>query len=373
MSDQSGLSIFDAAQKSADASFPLARRGGYDPDAVDAWARTQSAELQNAAETVQALQTENNELHDLVAELKERVDSVDRPSYSGLGNHAAQLLGLAEQEAEDVRSKANREATEVVKRAQEEAALIRTAATKEAEDLRTRAVSELEEKRRTLLDEAEAAKTDAAAEADEVRAAAERVANQLRVAAEQDVQNMRLGATREVEQARAAADREVTEARRVLAVEKERLAREAADNHHAATEQTSKLVQDAETRAAAAEDRARSVLTQANAAREKATAENAGLLDSARKEGAALVANAKAEADHLRASATTEVERETRALRAEVEDLERKREGILSQMGQLRDIVATFAPTGPAAAAVAEAAEPSDDGSSAEDEKTEQS
>ncbi|RYJ02204.1 MAG: hypothetical protein EON52_20040, partial [Actinomycetales bacterium] len=230
MSDQSGLSIFDAAQKSADASFPLARRGGYDPDAVDAWARTQSTELQSAAETVSALQQENNELHDLVAELKERVDSVDRPSYSGLGNHAAQLLGLAEQEAEDVRSKATREATEVVKRAQEEAALIRTAATKEAEDLRTRAVSELEEKRRTLLDEAEAAKADAATEADEVRAAAERVANQLRVAAEQDVQNMRLGATREVEQARAAADREVTEARRVLAVEKERLAGEAADN-----------------------------------------------------------------------------------------------------------------------------------------------
>ena len=56
------------------------------------------------------------------------------------------------------------------------------------------------------------------------------------------------------------------------------------------------------------------------------------------QEAAALVANAKAEADHLRASATTDVERETRSLRTEVEDLQRRREGILAQMGQLRDI-----------------------------------
>ena len=46
--EQSGLSIFDAARKSAEVSFPLARRGGYDSDAVDAWARTQSAELKKA-------------------------------------------------------------------------------------------------------------------------------------------------------------------------------------------------------------------------------------------------------------------------------------------------------------------------------------
>ena len=39
MSQDTGLSIFDAAQKAADASFPLARRGGYDSDAVDAWVR----------------------------------------------------------------------------------------------------------------------------------------------------------------------------------------------------------------------------------------------------------------------------------------------------------------------------------------------
>jgi hypothetical protein len=44
-------------------------------------------------------------------------------------------------------------------------------------------------------------------------------------------------------------------------------------------------------------------------------------------------------------SATTDAERQTRVLRSEVEELQRKRDGIMAQMGQLRDIVSTFAPT----------------------------
>ncbi len=112
MSDQSGLSIFDAAEKSGDASFPLARRGGYDSDAVDAWVRTQSAEFQKAAESLKSVQSENENLRDLIEKLKDRVEAVEKPSYTGLGNHAAQLLGLAEQEAEDVRNRAVREADE---------------------------------------------------------------------------------------------------------------------------------------------------------------------------------------------------------------------------------------------------------------------
>ena len=69
MSQDTGLSIFDAAQKAADASFPLARRGGYDSDAVDAWVRTQSAEFKSAAETVKSLNDENENLRDLIEKL----------------------------------------------------------------------------------------------------------------------------------------------------------------------------------------------------------------------------------------------------------------------------------------------------------------
>ena len=146
MSQQSGLSIFDAAQKAADASFPLARRGGYDSDAVDAWVRSQSAELKSAADTVKKLTAENENLRELIEKLKDRVEAVEKPTYTGLGNHAAQLLGLAEQEAEDVRNRAVREADELVKKAEEEASMVRAAANHEAEEMRTKAVTELEEK-----------------------------------------------------------------------------------------------------------------------------------------------------------------------------------------------------------------------------------
>lgn len=353
MSDQPGLSIFDAASAATDASFPLARRGGYDSDAVDAWVRTQSAEFHRLADGLNATQAENEELRELVEKLKDRVEAVETPTYTGLGNHAAQLLGLAEQEAEDVRSRATRESDELVKKAEEEAAMVRATANHDAEQLRGQAVTELEEKRKQLLEDAEAMHADAAAHTEDQRAQAEREVAQVKLAAEQDAQNMRLGATREVEQARAAADREVTEARRVLAVEKERLAREASENHASATEQTGKLVKDAETRAKAADERARDIMAQATKAREAATAEAARLLDNAKTEAQQLLSGATAEAQKIRVTATTDVERQTRVLRAEVEELQRRREGIMAQMGQLRDIVSTFAPN-----AAAESAEP---------------
>ena len=133
------------------ATFPLARRGGYDSDAVDAWVRNLATELSGAADHVKTLEDENSSLRELVNQLKERVASIDKPSYSGLGGHAAQLLQLAEQEAADVRVRATRESDELMKRAEKEASLLRTAAADDAGELRTRAVAELEDHRRNLL------------------------------------------------------------------------------------------------------------------------------------------------------------------------------------------------------------------------------
>ena len=53
----------------------------------------------------------------------------------------------------------------------------------------------------------------------------------LRLAAQQEVSELRTGAQRDAEQSRAAVDREVQEARRMLAVDRERLAREASEHH----------------------------------------------------------------------------------------------------------------------------------------------
>lgn len=345
MSDQPGLSIFETASSPADASFPLARRGGYDSDAVDAWVRTQTAEFHRAVESLRVLQGENEDLLETIDKLRERLESIERPDYTGLGHHAAQLLGLAEQEAADVRSRAVREADEVVQTAREEAASILATAGHDAEVMRGEAVSELEERRKQLLDDAEEMRAHAQAHTEDLRAQAEREAAQLKLAAEQDAQNLRLSATRHVEQARAAADREVTEARRVLAVEKERLAREAAENHTSAMEQTGKLVQDAETRAKAADERARDIMAQATKARDAASVDTTRLLENAKTEAAQILTGANAEAQKIRVEASAQAERQTRLLRSEVEELQRRREGIMAQMGQLRDIVSTFAPT----------------------------
>lgn len=352
MPDQLATSVLDAAQKSADASFPLARRGGYDSDAVDSFARTQSTELQRAAEALKSAEDENVNLRSLIEKLKDRVEAVEKPTYTGLGNHAAQLLGLAEQEAEDVRMRSVRDAEELVKKAEEEAALVRAEAVKAAEETKARGITEIDDRRKALLEEVEVLNAETKAHTADQRAHAEREAAQMRLAAEQESQNMRLGATREVEQARAAADREVTEARRVLAVEKERLAREATESHEAASQQTAQLVADAESRAAAADDRARDVMAQAAKARDAASDEATRMLGSAKNDANALMTGAQADAEHLRASATTDSERQTRMLRSEVEDLQRKRDGIMSQMGQLRDIVSTFAPEAVQAVAI---------------------
>ena len=69
-----------------------------------------------------------------------------------------------------------------------------------------------------------------------------READQLRLASQQEANDLRTSAKRESEQARAAADREVQEARRTLAVEKERLTKEASEHHTNATAETQRLV-----------------------------------------------------------------------------------------------------------------------------------
>lgn len=337
MVDEARQSIFDVAKGSA--SFPIARRGGYEPTAVNAWARTQEAELARAGDQIAELRSEHSALTQQVAALREQLETAGRPSYASLGDHAAQLLKLSEQEAADVRSRAKREAAELLSHAQDEAAATRTAATREVDTLRASTIADLEARKTALANESAAAKAEINAHAQDSIAQAEREAAQIRLSAEQEAETLLKGAQREAEQSRAAADREVTEARRVLAVEKERLAREATDAHEAAASETAKLISDADARAAAADDRARETQTQAAAAREAAAVDVAKALEDAKSQAEAIVAQAKSEADHVRATASSDLERQTRTLRGEVEDLQERRAAILAQLGQIRDIV----------------------------------
>jgi cell division septum initiation protein DivIVA len=334
-------SIFETAKGTS--PFPIARRGGYDPNAVDAWARNQVAELARSGDVIAELRANNEALQKQIGELSEQMETVGQPTYAALGGHAAQLLKLSEQEAADVRTRARREADDLVTSAQEEADALLSAATVESENLRANALTDVEAHRKRIQDQTVAANAEAVAFAEDLRAQAQREATQIKYAAEQEAETARQGAERDVEQARASADREVTEARRVLAVEKERLAREANDFHTAAAEQTSKLVADAEARAAAADDRAREAMAQAASARESASTDAARMIEEAETHAKSILAQVRAEADLHRTTAAKDLERQTRSLRTELADLQERRAAILAQLGQIRDIVGGFA------------------------------
>ena len=231
--------------------FPAVRRGGYDKEAVDARFRQLTTEKAGLSSSLTVSEKRVLELEGQLEEARKQVAENQNPSYAGLGGRASAMLRLAEEEAGDVRAAAERDAAEIRERANRDAQSIRAEATREAEDMRLVQLQELDETRKRMLADAEQERALAKAESDDLLASAKRESDQLRLAAQQETNDLRTTAKRESEQARAAADREVQEARRTLAVEKERLAKEATDHHSNATAETKRLVDEAEERAAA--------------------------------------------------------------------------------------------------------------------------
>ena len=140
----------------------------------------------------------------------------------------------------------------------------------------------------------------------------------------------------------AVANDDPAEARRLLAVERERLSKEAADNHAAATAETDRLVKEAEMRAANAEDRARTAMAQATKHREEAATEAERQVSRARREAEQIVSTAKKQAEHAVAQARADMERQTVNARADLDKVERRRDAIVSQLAQLKEIVSQF-------------------------------
>ena len=256
MTDEQGLSIFGSSTSpdSSGAAFPVARRGGYDRQAVDDFVRANesgrreaTAALERAEQRQQQLQAEVDQLHHTMAE-------AEAPTYSGLGGRASEMLRLAEEQADEVVAGAKRDADNIRSQAESDAKALRADAETEANDIRTVQLSEADELRATARTDAEQLRAHAKAEGDDLVAAARREADQIRLAAQQEANAQLTSARREAEQSRATADREVQEARRTLAVEKERLSKEATERHTQAIDETKRMLTDAEERAKAAED-----------------------------------------------------------------------------------------------------------------------
>ncbi len=203
-------------------------------------------------------------------------------------------------------------------------------------------LSELEETRTRMRADAEQERASSAAEATDLVAAAQREADQLRLAAQQEATEMRTAATREVEQARAAADREVQEARRTLAVEKERLAREATDHHASAMGETRRLVEEAEQRRPPRRSGPTPATKQAGELRAATKKEADALISRARREAEQIVAAAKGQADTVRSLGRRRPRAEVERLSSEVARLAKRRDAITAQLSSLHEVIAGF-------------------------------
>ena len=128
----------------------------------------------------------------------------------------------------------------------------------------------------------------------------------------------------------------------MLAVEQERLAREATDHHTNATAETKRLVEEAEERAAAAEQRARDATPRPPSTGPRPRPRPSALLARARREAEQIVAAANTQAESITASGHAELERQVAALRSEVDRLIKRRDAITAQLASLRDVVAGF-------------------------------
>lgn len=131
----------------------------------------------------------------------------------------------------------------------------------------------------------------------------------------------------------------------MLAVERERLAREAADHHDQAMAETARIVTEGETRAADAEERARIAAQHVADQRAELAKESEGIIARARRDAEAILSKARAEADHLASTATVEAEKGHAIIKAEVDRLTKRRDAIAAQLSSLTDLVSGFGKT----------------------------
>ncbi|MDX6317201.1 MAG: hypothetical protein QOD35_601 [Nocardioidaceae bacterium] len=324
-------------------SFAVVRRGGYDKAAVDSYVAQQQHEAAMSAEQFRSAGREVARLQELVTDLENRLTEMETPTWSGLGSHAAALLRIAEDQATNVTLQAQQAADESRTRIEREAAALRADAETEAADIRAVALHEMDQRRQSVLAEAEHTRALAASESGDLLAAAKREADQVKIAARQEATTLLQGAKREAEQARAAADREAAEARRILAVERERMTKESTDRHSTAAAETARLVEEAEARANAADERTRAAIETANRHREQTMGASEESLTRARREAEQLIASARKQAEQILSNATADVDRQLTAARHQLTTLQKRRDGIVTQLSQLRDLVSSFA------------------------------
>ena len=147
MPDESSLPFFDRTATAA-GGFPVSRRG-YDKQAVDDYVRALEMQLVEARNRADSLQQSVAPMQQQLEETRRQLEASANPSYAGLGDRAAQILRLAQDQASEALEEAKREAEELRANAAKEASAARATGDREAEDIRTVALNEADSMRRT--------------------------------------------------------------------------------------------------------------------------------------------------------------------------------------------------------------------------------
>ena len=233
----SGSGSAGAAGSGANA-FPVVRRGGYDPAAVDRHLHTLAGEKAGLTASLNDAKARLKQLEKQVADLKTQVAENEAPSYAGL---------WARQRDAPSRRGAGRRGPRRARIEADSCADTPSAtpsgcahASRDAEDMKIVQLKELEETRSRMLADAEQDRALARGEAEDILAKARREAEQAPPRRGAGDQHLHENARREAEQARAAVGREVQEARRT-SPSRRSAHLEAAEHHTNATSETANL------------------------------------------------------------------------------------------------------------------------------------
>jgi vacuolar-type H+-ATPase subunit H len=341
MPDESSLPFFDRTATAA-GGFPVSRRG-YDKQAVDDYVRALEMQLVEARNRADELQAGTAPLQRQLEETRRQLEASANPSYAGLGDRAAQILRLAQDQASEALEEARREADELRSTAAKEAANARATGEREAEDIRSVALNEADSLRRTAEGDAAELRRTAETEAAEVLQAARRKAEQLQLTAESQASTLKNGALHEAEKIRTAIQRESAALRARLADEREQQAKELADKHAQIAADTENLTTQMREAAEASERRVAEATEQARKIRAEAEESAERTINRARREAEQVLTTARTRADAELAKAADEAERSRTIVARETERLAKRRDGILTQIAGLNEIASNIA------------------------------
>jgi cell division septum initiation protein DivIVA len=271
-------------------SFEVVRRG-YEPTQVDRHVAGLKRELENHRRRADEAERRVQELHT-------QSPDEQKPAYSGLGARIEQILGLADEEAQQVRQAAVEEATQHRSLTEQDAGKIRKDAERYAEERRADADTEAQR----IVQEAKRA-------ADTLRDESERDAKARREEAEAMFENNRAKA------AQAAADFETT-----LAHRREQSERDFTEKMKANEQQLN-----------AVSHRAEQLRLEAEKLRADSDRKSKRTLDEAARQADEIVAQAKVQAERIRSESERELSASTQ-----------RRDSINAQLTNVRQMLATL-------------------------------